>query len=154
MKWWWKSTKSGHPTRAPLIPSLYPPAAAADNQRGAAGGQMKSARSQRSADLDLAPITCLTTSPSENRLIVGTIMTPCARIVSGFSSMLSLTTSTLPAYSAAIASSTGPTWRHGPHHGAQYSTMTGLGLARTSAAKLWSLTDLAALIELVPLKSP
>src|SRR6266567_967701 len=106
---------------------------------------MKSANSRSSADLDLAPMTCFTTSPPANRLMVGTIMTPYLRMDSGFSSVLSLTTSSRPAYSAAIASSTGPTWRQGPHHGAQYSTMTGRGLDRTSASKLASVTDLAAL---------
>src|SRR5215468_12425061 len=111
---------------------------------------MKSANSRSSADLDRAPITCLTTSPPENRLIVGTAMTPYLRIASGFSSVLILTTSTLPAYCSAISSITGPTWRHGPHHGAQYSTMTGRGLDRTSAAKLWSVTVLALLIRAPP----
>src|SRR5712664_2065494 len=97
---------------------------------------MKSANSRSRAVLDLAPTTCLTTSPPENRLMVGTAMTPYLTIDCGFSSVLTLTTSTRPEYSAAIASSTGPTWRQGPHHGAQYSTITGLGLASTSASKL------------------
>src|SRR5579871_3926484 len=58
--------------------------------------------------------------------------------------MLSLTMSARSAISAAIASSTGPTMRHGPHHGAQYSTMTGRGLDTTSASKVESVTDLSA----------
>src|SRR5689334_3556541 len=45
-----------------------------------------------------------------------------------------------------MASSTGPTWRHGPHHGAQHSTMTGRGLARTSASNTASVTTLTELI--------
>src|SRR5215471_15070884 len=111
---------------------------------------MNSANSRTSADLDLAPTTCLTTSPPENRMIVGTANTPYATMVSGFSSVFSLTTSTLPAYSLAIASSTGPTMRHGPHHGAQNSTITGTGLART-AAKLWSVTDFSSVSTVISL---
>src|SRR5690242_6886456 len=77
-------------------------------------------------------------------------MIPYRRAVCGFSSTLSLTTSSLSACSAAIASSTGETWWHGPHHCAQYSTMTGLGFCSTSASNPASVTTLAGLISLPP----
>ena len=50
----------------------------------------------------------------------------------------------------AIDSSTGATWRHGPHHCAQYSMMTGLGFCKTSLSKVSSVTTLVALMAAVP----
>src|SRR5689334_9524219 len=67
-------------------------------------------------------------------------MTPYLAAVPGFSSMLSLTTSILSPYSAAIASRDGAIWRHGPHQAAQKSTRTGLSLFRTSCSKESSVT--------------
>src|SRR4051812_48673558 len=60
----------------------------------------------------------------------------CAR--SWFSSVLTLTTLTLPSFSSASCSSTGPSARQGPHQGAQKSTSTGCEAeaVTTSAAKL------------------
>src|SRR5664279_4484320 len=55
--------------------------------------------------------------------------------------MFSLTILTLPACSVAISSSTGATMRQGPHHSAQKSTNTGVSLAKTSVAKVSSVTD-------------
>src|SRR5215472_18075056 len=81
--------------------------------------QMYSASSRRSADLGLAPTICLTTCPPENTFMVGMAMMPYRCDTAGFSSMLSLTTAILSAYSVAISSSTGATMRHGPHHSAQ-----------------------------------
>jgi hypothetical protein len=46
----------------------------------------------------------------------------------------------LPARSPASASSIGATARHGPHHGAQKSTSTGIGLSSTSFFQLASVT--------------
>src|SRR6476619_7900251 len=56
--------------------------------------------------------------------------------------MFSLAIVGLPACSPAISSSTGATWRHGPHHSAQKSTRTGPSAPRTSVAKLLSVTVL------------
>jgi hypothetical protein len=58
----------------------------------------------------------------------------------GFSSTFSLPILIRPARSAAICSSTGPTVRQGPHHGAQKSTNTGMGQASTSCSQLLSVT--------------
>src|SRR5262249_13605399 len=49
---------------------------------------------------------------------------------------LSLPTLTLPANCSASLSMVGPSWRHGPHHGAQKSTTTGMVLCSTSLAQL------------------
>src|ERR1700723_749774 len=58
-----------------------------------------------------------------------------------FSSTLSLTIRRSER-SWAISSSTGPTTRQGPHHGAQKSTSTGISDSITSAWKLLSVTSL------------
>src|SRR5215204_735187 len=52
--------------------------------------------------------------------------------IAGSSSMLILTTLYAPSRMAAICSTIGDTCRHGPHHGAQKSTITGTSLRRTS----------------------
>src|SRR5215472_2558304 len=53
----------------------------------------------------------------------------------GFSSTLSLPTVTLPAYSAASASTVGAMRLQGPHHSAQKSTSTGAPAFSTSCSK-------------------
>src|ERR1700722_648015 len=98
----------------------------------------KSATSRSSAAFDRAPTSSLTTWPPSNTLTVGMSMTPCFTVVCGFSSAFTLTTSIASPCSAAIASRTGPSWRHGPHHSAQYSTITGLVLRTTESLKLSS----------------
>jgi hypothetical protein len=50
----------------------------------------------------------------------------------------------LPAFSAAISSSTGATMRHGPHQVAQKSTSTGVLLLRTSSENESSVTTTVA----------
>src|SRR5919206_4620770 len=52
--------------------------------------------------------------------------------------MSSLANVTRPSYSEASCSSTGSTARHGPHHGAQKSTTTGVCERRTSSSKVAS----------------
>src|SRR3954453_21306479 len=79
-------------------------------------------------------------SPPLKRIIVGIDRTWKAAAVSGFSSVLSFTIRR-SSRSAAISSRTGPTTRHGPHHGAQKSTRTGVSDSRTSAWKLLSVTS-------------
>src|SRR2546421_34461 len=71
-------------------------------------------------------------------------ITPYLAAVAGFSSMFSLTMSILSPCSAAIASSDGAIWRHGPHHAAQKSTRTGLSLLRTSSSNDVSVTCFTA----------
>src|SRR5260221_7376132 len=65
---------------------------------------------------------------------VGMPRTPYLMGVSGFSSMLSLATVTLPVISAAISSRAGAIILQGPHHSAQKSTRTGPGARSTSAS--------------------
>src|SRR5690349_5580645 len=62
------------------------------------------------------------------------------RAVSGLLSASSLTMRARPSYSLASSSSTGAIRWHGPHHSAQKSTSTGTSLARTSSAKVASVT--------------
>src|SRR5437763_11452307 len=64
--------------------------------------------------------------------------------ISGFSSMLSLTMRTAPLAPRTTFSRTGPNCLHGPHHGAQKSTMTGCSneASTTSAMKVAVLTSL------------
>src|SRR5688500_7115071 len=87
---------------------------------------MKFSRSRRMAALGLAPTIVLATSPPWYTLSVGIDITPYFAAVAGFSSMFSLTISMSSPYSAAMASSEGAIWRHGPHQAAQKSTSTGL----------------------------
>src|ERR671910_2696386 len=61
--------------------------------------------------------------------------------VCGFASTSSLRTSTTPAYLAASFSISGATMRHGPHHSAQKSTITGFSLWSTSASNVASVTS-------------
>src|SRR4051794_9940578 len=79
--------------------------------------------------------------PPLKRIIVGIESTPYCAAVCWFSSTLSLTTFRAPLRSLAISSSTGATTRHGPYHGAQKSTSTGVSASRTSAWKLLSVTS-------------
>src|SRR5512145_2370977 len=72
------------------------------------------------------------------RMIVGIPRTPYFAGVAGLSSTFTLPTLTLPSYSSAMASITGAIALHGAHQVAQKSTMTGIGLCRTSASKFAS----------------
>lgn len=62
----------------------------------------------------------------------------------GLSSVLSLKHAILPAYSLANSSITGAIILHGPHHGAQNSTSTGLSLPITKLFHVESVTTLTA----------
>ena len=77
--------------------------------------------------------------PSLKRMRVGMLMTSNRRVMSRLSSMLSLATSSFPACSEAISSSTGAIILHGPHHSAQKSTSTGTSEDLTCSSKLASL---------------
>src|SRR5918998_4366082 len=61
--------------------------------------------------------------------------------ICGFASTSSLRTSTLPPYLAASLSTSGATMRHGPHHSAQKSTITGLSFWSTSLSNVASVTS-------------
>ncbi len=81
-------------------------------------------RNARTCASGCAPTNSSTTRPLRKSLTAGMprIWNCCAR--SWFSSVLTLTTLILPAFSSASCSSTGPSARQGPHHGAQKSTST------------------------------
>src|ERR671926_1927073 len=100
--------------------------------------------------LGLAPMEVAATSPLLKTYTAGMDVMPYLAAVAGLSSTLSLTTSTLPACSAAMSSRIGDSMRHGPHHSAQKSTMTGLPAFRTSASKLASVTSFAVLMGCSP----
>ena len=72
---------------------------------------------------------------------------PKAVAMSGFSSVSIFASTTLPSRALAAFSSAGPSWRHGPHHGAQKSTTTGTSADRssTSAWKSASLTSMTVM---------
>src|SRR5690625_7855740 len=80
----------------------------------------------------------LTSSPPENTFMVGIEVMPYEAAIWGFSSVFTFTILILSAYSAAISSKIGATWRQGPHQGAQKATRTGLSALRTSASKVAS----------------
>src|SRR5215470_1113935 len=60
----------------------------------------------------------------------------------GWSSTFSFMTRAGPAYCSAIASTTGSSVRHGPHHGAQKSTNTSFPDCKTAWSKSLSLSSL------------
>src|SRR5205085_7358272 len=83
-----------------------------------------------------APTTRPRSTPSRKKTRSGMLCTANRDEVIGFSSTLSLAMRT-SLRSAAICSSTGPIVRHGPHHGAQKSTMTEpLAMALTNVASV------------------
>src|SRR4051812_44870770 len=67
-----------------------------------------------------------------------------ALLTSGFSSTLTLARTTCPSVPSTTVSRIGPSWRQGPHHGAQRSTTTGVSWERfnTSASKVASVTSI------------
>src|SRR5437867_4225824 len=62
------------------------------------------------------------------------------------SCVFSFTTLSLPAYSLASLSTEGDMARQGPHHSAQKSTRTGVGLCRTADSQVLSVTSRALLM--------
>src|SRR5215212_3199645 len=86
-------------------------------------------------------MTFLASAPSLKMISVGIERTWYCAAVTWFSSTLSLTMRR-SSRSCAISSRTGATTRHGPHHGAQKSTSTGVSDSMTSAWKLASVTSM------------
>src|SRR3546814_13741272 len=72
--------------------------------------------------------------------------TPYLAGASGFSSILSLATVTLPSSSSLISSSAGAIIRQGPHHSAQKSTSTGSEAPSTSVWNEASVTVLVVMM--------
>src|SRR5690242_10166504 len=93
-----------------------------------------------SCALATAPTWVAAGWPFLNRMRVGMPRIENFGGVCGFSSTFSLTTLSLPLFSAATCSRIGAIIRHGPHHSAQKSTSTGSVLFRTSCSKDWSVT--------------
>src|SRR6478672_8579905 len=58
----------------------------------------------------------------------------------GFSSTLTLTSTTLPSVLSVTFSRIGPIVRHGPHHGAHRSTITGVFIER-SRTSVWNVAS-------------
>ena len=69
-----------------------------------------------------------TTWPSFIAKTAGIDCTWKAWLMAGFSSMLTLASTTLPSVASVTFSRIGPSVWHGPHHGAQRSITTGVGL--------------------------
>src|SRR3954464_13892036 len=90
-------------------------------------------------------MTFLASAPSLKMIRVGMERTWYCAAVTWFSSTLSLTMRR-SSRSCAISSRTGATTRHGPHHGAQKSTSTGVSDSSTSAWKVMSVTWLMSAI--------
>src|SRR3546814_17596849 len=88
-----------------------------------------------SALFGAAPTLVSAISPFLNRIIVGLPRTPYLPGASGFSSLLILAITTLPASSSEISSSDGQIILHGTHPSAQKSTTQGVSLSITQALK-------------------
>ncbi len=68
-----------------------------------------------------------------------------AWLIWGFSSTLTLTSSTLPPVAPITFSRMGPSWVHGPHHGAQRSTTTATSFERSRTA-VWKVASVTSVI--------
>src|ERR1051325_10722041 len=87
----------------------------------------------------MRPTNWSTTAPSRTANTAGMPSTGNWAVTAGFSSVLTLATTTLPPNSSATAAKSGDNARHGGHHGAQKSTTTGTSRDRsTTAASNWS----------------
>ena len=86
--------------------------------------------------LELTPTCCETIFPLLNTAKVGMLKTLYFDAISLFWSTFTLTKLSLPEYSLAISSTIGATALHGPHHGAQKSTKTGI-LDFTTSSSHW-----------------
>src|SRR5713226_6092857 len=75
---------------------------------------------------ELTPTCCETRFSLLNTAKVGMLKTLYFEAISLFWSTFTLTKLTLSEYSFAISSTIGATALHGPHHGAQKSTKTGM----------------------------
>src|SRR6266545_5646092 len=84
----------------------------------------KESRTSLNFRLGIAPTRRSTGWPFLKIKIVGMLITWYLPAISGFSSVLSFITLTLPAYSVANSSMTGATIWQGPHQTAQKSTKT------------------------------
>lgn len=109
-----------------------------------------------SVDLGTAPMTASFFSPFLKIITVGMLRIPNSVAVEGLSSVFSLKNLSLPAYSFASSSMTGWIIRHGPHHGAQNSTRTGISDSTTSDFHVLSLTAPTAILKnhVKPTKDP
>src|SRR3990172_3085629 len=87
-----------------------------------------------SCDLGTAPTTWSTVWPFLKNIRVGIPMIRYLPATSGFSSVFSFKTLSLPSYSFDISSTIGATILHGPHHTAQKSTRTSPGAFSTSCS--------------------
>ena len=128
--------------------SSSPAATSAASASSSADGKRRSTNS-RTVGSGWAPRNPSTGWPSFTATTSGMLCTPKAWAICGFSSTLTLTSTTLPSVSSITFSMIGPRVRHGPHHGAQRSTTTGTSLDRsiTSVSKVASVTSTAAMRE-------
>lgn len=90
--------------------------------------------------LGTAPTMLSFLSPFLKIRIVGMLRIPNFDAIFGQSSVLTLQQVSFPANSFASSSITGAIILHGPHHGAQNSTRTGLALCFTTLSQLSSVT--------------
>src|SRR6266540_1905327 len=90
-----------------------------------------------------APTTFSTGWPFLKNRRVGMLMMPYLPAMSGFSSVLSFTTLSLPSYSVASSSMQGAIIWQGPHHTAQKSTRTRPLALPTSVSHVVALTGMA-----------
>jgi pimeloyl-ACP methyl ester carboxylesterase len=90
-----------------------------------------------------APTNSSTTRPPRKAFTAGMPWMPNPRLSAGLASVSTLARTTWPSRAFASRSSSGVSWRHGPHHSAQKSTTTGTSCERwtTSRSKSCSVTS-------------
>src|SRR5258708_518423 len=82
------------------------------------------------------PTRVSATWPPLKRIIVGIARTPYSTATASFSSMFTFAMESLPFSSVASSSKIGAMALHGPHHGAQKSTRTGVVAVVTADLKV------------------
>ena len=111
---------------------------APDSTSASASDGSSSSRNRATAAGGCAPVNSETTAPSLNALTAGMPWIRNAPARRWFASVSSFASAIFPPRSFTAASSTGASWRHGPHHSAQKSTTTGSVRERsTTSARRW-----------------
>src|SRR5262245_64975306 len=89
----------------------------------------------------MRPTNWSTTAASRTANTAGMPSIGNCAVIAGFSSVLTLATTTRPPNSSATCANSGDNARHGGHHGAQKSTTTGTSCDRATTAEANSSSD-------------
>src|ERR1700733_9566684 len=100
------------------------------------------------------PACCLATLPFSNAIKVGMPRMPKRAAIAGSSSTLTLAKRARGSSSFAALSKIGAIVRHGPHHGAQKSTISGMSLRSTCLSKVFAVSTIGSPVNRFALQAP